>query len=86
MAQSPRRRRMHTALRRHVGPFEPTTEDGQSIVIQDVANASGFKNNVLSASLLGRRGVSAELGVNSWLRKDDTTIAVHERYGFIFIF
>ena len=42
----------------HVGPFEATTEDGQSIIIQDMASARSFKNSVLSASLLGRCGVS----------------------------
>ena len=56
-------------------------EDGQSIVIQDVPSASGFKSNVLSVSLLGRRGVSAELGADPCLRKGDTKIMIHERPG-----
>ena len=31
----------------HVGSFEATTEGGQSITIEDVADASGFKDNVI---------------------------------------
>ena len=49
----------------HVGPFKATTEDGQSIVIQNMANTQGFENNILSVSLFDRRGVPAELGANA---------------------
>ena len=50
-----------------------------------MANAGGFENNILSASLLGRRGVSAELGANPCLLKGDTTITIHERYGLYYV-
>ena len=61
-----------------------TTKGGQSIVIRKVASAGGFENNILSASLLGRRGVSAELGGNPCLRKGSTTITVRERSGLYY--
>ena len=56
-------------------------EDGHSIVIQDVANASGFKNNALSVSLLGRRRLSAEPGANPCLRNCNTAITIHKMSG-----
>ena len=68
----------------HVGPFKATTEDGQSIVIQNMANAQGFETSILSVSLLGRRDVSVELGADPCLRKGGTTITVHERYGMYY--
>ena len=49
----------------HAGPFEVTTEDGQYIVIQDVANAPTFKKNVLS--------------ISPCLRKGGTTVKLYER-------
>ena len=49
-----------------------------------MANTGGFENNILSASLLGRRGVSVELGANPCLRKSITTITIHERYGLYY--
>ena len=57
------------------------TEDGQSITIQDMASARRFKTNVLSISLLGRRGVSVELEANPCLRKGNAMITIHERRG-----
>ena len=49
----------------HIGPFQAATEDGQSIVIQHMASAWSFKDNVLATSLLGKRGVCVELGATS---------------------
>ena len=46
-----------------------------------MASARGFKNNVLSVRLLGRREVSVELGANPCLCKGNTTITIHERCG-----
>ena len=46
-----------------------------------MANAGGFENNIFSASLIDRRGVSVELGANMSLCEGGTTIAIHERYG-----
>ena len=68
----------------HAGPFKAATEDGQSIVIQNMANAQGFENNILSVSLPNGRGISVKLGVNPCLRKGGTTIAVHGRYGLYY--
>ena len=69
----------------HVGSFKATTEDRQSIVIQNMANAQGFENNTISASLLSRRGVSAELGANPCLRKGGTTITASEMYVLYYV-
>ena len=49
-----------------------------------MASAGGFENNILSVSLLGRRGVSAEPGANLCLHKGSTTITIHERYGLYY--
>ena len=40
-----------------------------------------FKTNVLSVSLLGRRGVSVELGANPSLRKGSSMTTIHEIRG-----
>ena len=50
-----------------------------------MANARGFENNIFSVSLLGRRGVSAELGASPCLRKGGTTTTIHERYGLYYV-
>ena len=50
-----------------------------------MANDGGFENNILSLGLLGRRGVSVKLGANPCLRKDSTTITIHERYGLYYV-
>ena len=50
-----------------------------------MASAGGFENNILSISLLGRRGVSVELGVNPWLGKGSITITIHERSGLYYV-
>ena len=52
----------------HVGPFKAAAEDGQSVVIQNMANARGFESNILSVTLLGKHGESAELGPNLKIR------------------
>ena len=69
----------------HAGPSQATTEDEQSIVIQNMANTGGFENNITSASLLGRRGVSAQLGANPCVCKGGTTTTIHERYGMYYV-
>ena len=49
-----------------------------------MANAGGFEK-ILSVSLLDRRGVSVELGVSMCLRKDSTTVTIHERYWLYYV-
>ena len=41
----------------------------------------GIREQILSASLPGRRGVSVELGANPCFHKGSTAITIHERYG-----
>ena len=60
------------------------TEEGLSAVIHDFSCAPSSQANVPFVSLLGRRGVGAELGANQCRLKGSNTVPIHARDGLYY--